>query len=175
MTRYAAETTVPVEKSRAEIESILRRYGADGFRYGCCYREDVRREQIDFPANDRLIRFTLSMPSKDDKQFMFTPTRRNRRSEKDRIKAWEQACRQRWRALALCIKAKLEAVECGISEFESEFLAFVVDPSTGRTIGETVRPQIESVYASGGGQIRLPGLPSPEDFETPDEHLHEAT
>jgi hypothetical protein len=28
-------------------------------------------------------------------------------------RAWEQDKRQRWRALALVVKAKLEAVECG--------------------------------------------------------------
>ena len=28
---YAAKTTVPVERSKAEIESLLKRYGADQF------------------------------------------------------------------------------------------------------------------------------------------------
>jgi hypothetical protein len=31
---YAANTTVAPEKSRAEIERTLRRYGADAFSYG---------------------------------------------------------------------------------------------------------------------------------------------
>ena len=34
MTKYAATTDVPAEKSRAEIEATLRRYGATGFAYG---------------------------------------------------------------------------------------------------------------------------------------------
>jgi hypothetical protein len=38
----------------------------------------------------------------------------------------EAATRQRWRALVLVIKAKLEAVEAGISTLESEFLANIV-------------------------------------------------
>ena len=50
--------------------------------------------------------------------------------------------RQRWRALALCIKAKLEAVECGITSFEEEFLAHVVMPN-GQTFGKLALAQIE--------------------------------
>jgi len=164
--RYAAETKVTVEKSRAEVESTLRRYGADGFRYGWADRDGKRIEQIEFTATDRLIRFTLVMPSKDDLEFKTTPTRGHRRSEKSALQAWEQACRQRWRALALAIKAKLEAVECGISEFEQEFMAHVVDPITGRTMGDLILPQIAQRYAGLDVQIGLPGLPAPEDFET---------
>lgn len=165
MGRYASDTSVPVEKSRAEIETTLRRYGADGFRYGWADREGKRLEQIEFTTNGRMIRFTLAMPSKDDPAFARTPTKGLLRSPADRVKAWEQACRQRYRALALAIKAKLEAVECGISEFEAEFLAFVVDPLDGRTMGEILRPQIADRYAGLQGSIRLPGLPAPEDVK----------
>jgi hypothetical protein len=34
MSRYAEWTEVTVEKSKAEIEGLLRRYGATGFLYG---------------------------------------------------------------------------------------------------------------------------------------------
>ncbi|MBW3538740.1 MAG: hypothetical protein KY476_00570 [Planctomycetes bacterium] len=163
MSRYAAETSVPIERSRAEIEGILRRYGADGFRYGWADREQRRVEQIEFTVHERLIRFTLIMPSQHDPEFARTPARGHRRSDKDRIRAWDQGCRQRWRALALCIKAKLEAVECGISEFESEFMAQIVDPGSGRTVGEIMRPQIAQRYAGIDARLSLPGLPAPEE------------
>lgn len=71
--------------------------------------------------------------------------------------AWEQGCRQRWRALALVIKAKLEAVESGITTFEEEFLAHIVMPD-GMTVGNHVRPTIQAWYS--GGQMR-PLLPPP--------------
>ncbi|MEX0718663.1 MAG: hypothetical protein WD066_18865 [Planctomycetaceae bacterium] len=161
MARYAANTSVRVEQSRAEVEGILRRYGAEGFRYGWTDRGGERIEQIEFAASDRVVRFILPMPSKDAAEFAVTPHRRHRRTDKARYEAWEQACRQRWRALALCIKAKLEAVEVGISEFEEEFLSHIVDPQTGQTMGETIRPQLAQRYAGIGGQIRLPGLPAP--------------
>ena len=50
-------------------------------------------------------------------------------------------CRQRWRALNLAIKAKLEAVESGIVTFDQEFLAHIVGPS-----GQTVKPLIALQY-----------------------------
>ncbi len=53
-----------------------------------------------------------------------------------------------WRALLLAIKAKLEAVECAISTFDSEFLANIVQPN-GMTIGEALLPQISDMVSSG--------------------------
>jgi hypothetical protein len=58
---------------------------------------------------------------------------------------YEKATRQRWRALALVIKAKLEAVESGITIFEDEFLAHIVLPD-GSTAGDWMRPQIAKAY-----------------------------
>ena len=65
------------------------------------------------------------------------------RDEAGAQKAWEQACRQRWRALSLCIKAKLEACESGITTFEEEFLAQLVLPG-GVTVAEKIMPSIMS-------------------------------
>lgn len=70
---------------------------------------------------------------------------KTRREPKAAYDEWEKACRQRWRALALCIKAKLEAVECGITTFESEFLAHIVLPS-GETMADRALPYIAQAY-----------------------------
>ena len=61
---------------------------------------------------------------------------------------WQQACRQRWRALLLIIRAKLEAVESGITTLESEFLANIVLPDVG-TVGQWLAPQLEQANATG--------------------------
>ena len=90
----------------------------------------------------------LPLPDKQDKQFWYTPERRNRRTEDQAYAAWEQACRSRWRSLYLIIKAKLEAVESGISTIDREFLYDVVLPD-GRTVGDIVTPQLEIAYQSG--------------------------
>lgn len=163
MRRFAADTSVPIERSRAEVEEILRRYGADGFRYAWANREGRRVEQIEFTVHERMIRFTLILPDAHDEEFRLTRAKRQRRNDRDRVRAWDQACRQRWRALTLCIKAKLEAVECGIAEFEAEFMAQTVDPATNRTVGEIMLPQISQRYAGIDARLSLPGLPAPEE------------
>ena len=96
---------------------------------------------VAFTMQNRNIRFVLPLPDPTDKEFTHTPSRGTRRSETDAHKAWEQACRQRWRALALAIKAKLEAVETGITTFEQEFLAHIVMPD-GHTVSDHVIPHI---------------------------------
>lgn len=148
-TRYAENTSVPADRSRSEIERTLQRYGADGFLYGW----EATKALIQFRAHDRYIRFVIEMPDRED--FSRTPTRGNRRSEEAIQSAFEQATRQRWRALSLVIKAKLEAVAAGITEFESEFLAHIVLPD-GTTVGEWVAPQVQAAYDMGEMPKMLP-------------------
>ena len=148
-TRYAESTSVPADRSRAEIERTLQRYGAEGFMYGW----EATQAVIQFKAEDRYIRFIIEMPDRED--FAFTPARRNRRSDDAIQSAYEQASRQRWRALALVIKAKLEAVAAGITEFESEFLAHIVLPD-GTTVGAWIQPQVARAYELGTMPKMLP-------------------
>jgi hypothetical protein len=64
---------------------------------------------------------------------------------------------RRWRALCLVIKAKLEAVQSGISEFEDEFLANIVLP-TGETVLSSIRPRIAEMYKTGNTIPLLPDM-----------------
>lgn len=150
---YAENTSVSVEKSKAEIESTLMRYGANEFVSGW----DQDKALIGFKCRDRFIRFELPLPKRDDRAFTHTPNRGNARTDREAYKAWEQACRQRWRALALCIKAKLEAVESGITTFEDEFLAHIV-MSNGQTIGQSLVPRLEQACDPSKMPKLLPGL-----------------
>lgn len=143
--RYAEGTDVPVERSRAEIEKTLRRFGASKFQYGW----DESNIAITFALRDRIIRFLLRMPDREDPQFTKTPTGRTRKNTDSAVHAWEAAERQRHRALCLSIKAKLVAVEEGIAEFEDEFLANIVVPG-GKTVAEMIRPQLSECYESKG-------------------------
>lgn len=151
MTRYAAETQVSSEKSRAEVERTLRRYGAGKFMYG--WGDD--RAVVGFEMQGRRVHFDLPMPDANDPTFTRTDTGKTR-STAQAEKAYEQAVRQRWRALALVIKAKLEAVESGITEFEQEFMAHIVLPD-GQTVGQHMIPQIEKSYRDGRMPPMLPG------------------
>lgn len=130
---YAEETTVPVSRSQEEIRKLLQKYGATGFAFG----EQLDRAVVMFELKYRRIRFILPYPPK--------PAANMSQKATD---IYNQALRSRWRALLLSIKAKFTAVEAGIVSFEDEFLAQIQLPD-GRTVGETMKPQINRAYLSG--------------------------
>jgi len=127
--RYAARTSVPVSKSKRDIEDALERYGASSFASG--WDAGAGQDYIGFTFGGLMIRFTVDRPEHEQDQ------------------------RQRWRALLLVVKAKLEAIDSNISSFEKEFLAWVVLPD-GRTVGAWATPQLAQLPSRG-----LPMLPAP--------------
>jgi hypothetical protein len=155
MPKYAENTAVSTEKSRMEIERTLKKYGADQFLYGTSNNAAM----VAFTMKCRQVRFILPLPDKNSDEFQYTPQRRNSRSASAVEEAWEQACRQRWRALYIVIKAKLEAIECGISVFEDEFMSNIVLPNN-QLVGDYMRTQIEQAYLSGAMPPMLPMLGS---------------
>lgn len=143
--RYASNTDVSSDRSRAEIERILERYGADEFAYRKTQGESI----IGFRAKGKNVLFVLPLPNRNAREFTHTATRDTRRSDSAIETAYEQAIKQRWRALALVIKAKLEAVEAEIVTFEDEFAMHMLLPD-GSTVREHVIPEIEEAYRTGG-------------------------
>lgn len=135
---YAKNTTVSCEKSKAEIEKILTRYGATHFAYATMPEGSM----VQFVFNGKLIKFLVPMPNRPR---LDAPDAHYTR--------WEKAQRQKWRALALVIKAKLEAVASGICTFEEEFLAHIVLPG-GQTVGQHMIHRIDEAYAAG----KIPAL-----------------
>ena len=159
MARYASDTKVSVDKTRSDIEKILRQHGADQFMYassGC-------HAQVGFVISDRMIKITLNLPDPTDREFTHTPARGNKRAASESDRAWEQACRSRWRALLLVIKAKLEAAAIGVSTIEEEFLAYTVLPG-GQTVMDSIGGSITKAIDSGVmPRALLPGLCSGDD------------
>ena len=149
---FAENTSVPVERSRAEIERLIVKYGATS----TAFMSGPDKAMILFEAQGRRVMFTLPLPDKSSKKYLYTPGGRRQRTPVAVIQAWEQDCRQRWRALALVIKAKLEAVASGITEFEDEFLAHIVMPD-GKTVATHVKPRIAAAYDTNSMQPLLPG------------------
>lgn len=156
MSRYAEGTSVAPEKSRAEIEATLRRYGADGFMSG--WDDQQAQAFIQFRVKDRLVRIILPLPKLAD--YKRTDPRGRVRTDRQLQNLLEQDTRQRWRALLLVTKAKLEAVAARVATFEQEFLPYIVMPD-GRTAGEIVLPQVADAYRLGSGGLRL--LPAPSE------------
>lgn len=159
MPRYAADTCVPVERSRAEIEQIVQRYDASEFTSG--WRSGSA--MIAFVIQGWHVRFILPLPSRSEKRFTHKKDRSGRlvaRTENQVVNAYEQDVRQRWRALLLVIKAKLEAVDCQISTIEEEFMAHIVMPNDV-TIGQWIIHQaLPSIR-----QNQMPALTHIEDVQ----------
>ncbi|HEY1066898.1 MAG TPA: hypothetical protein VGE52_12335 [Pirellulales bacterium] len=132
---YAAETTVAVEKTRGEIEQLLRKHGCDQLAYAW----ESGRAALTFRLDGRTVRMAVPLEPEGE------PTAKQR----------EQFERSRWRAVLLIVKAKLEAVAAGISSVEREFLADVVTPG-GRTVEQWIGQSLATALSSG----RSPQLPA---------------
>lgn len=134
---YARNTTVSCEKSKVEIERILTRYGATHFAYATMPEGSM----VQFVFNGKRIKFLVPMPGRPEDN-------REAYGYEAKYRRWEQAQRVKWRALALVIKAKLEAVASGICTFEEEFLAHIILPG-GQTAGQHLIPRIDEAYRTG--------------------------
>lgn len=150
--KYATTTNVTSDASVGEIQRILRRYGATAFMQGW----DAGSAIVGFEIHDRKIVMTIPMPHADEHRFTHTPSTGKERAATAREREYEQAIRQVWRALALVIKAKLEAVAAGITTIEQEFLAHILMPD-GYTVGQHALPKIAEAYATNTTPALLPG------------------
>lgn len=152
MTKYAENTSVSIQESRNEIERVLQRYGADGFAFGTADGQSL----VAFRIEGHQVRIAVKMPDPENHKL---DRRGYTRGEESLQKALDTASRQRWRALLLVIKAKLEAIETGITTFEDEFLAHWVT-SDGATVGEKIRPQLRQMIDFGRVPALMPGMES---------------
>lgn len=129
MAEYARRTKVPADRTRLQIEEMMRKRGADQFFSGA----DKDRALLAFRINGRHMRFVLPLGQTQSAQQVMA----------------------RWRALYLVIKAKLEAVDIGIVTVEEAFLAETMLPDN-HTVAEVMLPQIESAYGTGSMPPLLP-------------------
>jgi len=144
MGKFAETTDVPVERTMEEIRAVLKRYQAKSFIAG----EIDDRVIVMFEAHGRRIRFACPLPDLNDVEFRAVVGNQFAKKGEPLQAKFDQAVRQRHRALLLTIKAKLESVESGIETFEEAFMSQIVLPS-GQTMSEWAVPQIEKAYAGG--------------------------
>lgn len=149
---YAADTSVSVDKSRAEIEGTLRRYGADTFFSGW----NADQAFVSFRVRDRFVKLSLPLPSKNEKRFHQDARYSHRTVTAAKAsERYEQELRTRFRALLLVIKAKLESIEAKIETFEQAFLAHIVLPDQS-LVGDRVQALIDEAYRTGSMANLLP-------------------
>lgn len=133
MGKFAEGTTVPVSKSRTELEKLALRFGASKFMVAI--DGDSLTAAVQFFMRDRMVRLSIKLPNPKDKTALAEE-------------------RRRWRSLLALVKAKLVAVDDGIVEFEEEFLASVVT-ADGSTVYERARESLALEYKTGKPQVLL--------------------
>lgn len=156
---YAAKTDVPLLRSIADVEKLVRASGFQSFVQGIADDHIV----VAFSSPEgRQVRFVV--PVREPGDDLLEHMRKVAAQAKGRrpttpIEAWEQHRRQLGRALFLTVKAKIECIEAGIETFEDAFMSQLALPD-GRTVGAMVKQEMQQLYAGGQTPPRL--LPAPE-------------
>lgn len=150
------DTVVTVDKSRGELEVLLRRYGAHGYTVS-----------VDYSAGTLLIGFTMPKTwqvkttetvevrlavgfretlRRLEKMESFTG-KRGRKQPYETREAWalEQAERVAWRQIILWVEAGLNMASSGVQTIEEAFFAHTILPGTQSRVIDVVnshRPQL---------------------------------
>lgn len=147
MSAFAAKTSVPVSRSRVEIEDLLTKWKASRIAVAM----EQGRAHVLFTIGRWSVKFTMPLPTEDEAKRQKDHLGRLL-GESGRQKWLDQTARTRWRALLLTIKAKLVSVENGVETFEEAFMAHLVLPG-GETLGQRALPplreQLKSLPAPG--------------------------
>ncbi len=149
---YAAKTEVSVEKTRMELDTLLQKHGAQQRMMGT--DDELGLAFAAFTIERRQVRLRIPLPKLEEVQNDKAKHPRGfylRGHDQKMIwyrKELEQRQRSRWRALLLLVKAKLEAVQLGVSTVEREFLADISLPD-GRSVHQALAQDIESAYLTG--------------------------
>lgn len=154
---YAKNTVVSAEKSRAELEELLRAAGATEINIWTSQKQS----QFAYRIAGRMVRHVVDYPELDS--FQKQNAKGTALLKADQlVRAADQEWRRRWRALVLIVKAKLEMVGSGCSTFEQEFLADILLPD-GTTVGAAIVPKLERAYKTGLMPKSFLSLPAGED------------
>ena len=153
---YAEGTKVSVEKSRAEVDTLLGKHGAT--QRAIALDDVAGLAQIVFVVQGRKYRLDVPMPQPPDTDavsnnpILDEKPRGWWRWDDEHRQRWitqqmEQARRERWRAIVLVFKAKFELVDIGISTIEKEFLGDMVlanGDTMNRAVGEAIKHSLET-------------------------------
>jgi len=149
--RYAQGTNVGEDRSRAEVQFLLEKYGADQFGYASDRSTSMAKIMFRFKRQNFIFKLPLARP--DDKRIKFTPTGKLRIGNQVEQLIRDEN-RRRWRSLCLAIKAMLVGVQDGILNFGEIFMPYMVW-GDGRTTAETLLPAVEECLKAGN---HLPAL-----------------
>lgn len=156
-------TSVPVERSQAEIRKLLIRAGVDQLAFGEDRDETGQRwAAVTFRHSAFAVRMRVPLKLVDERAVRAKYQRaRSRTVDEVRDELYAQEERRIWRVMAWNLKARMVAVDEGVETFEEAFLPHLLDTRTGRTIYEHLAEE---------GRVELPApllaLPAPSGSTT---------
>lgn len=157
--KYANDTSVPVSKSRGEIEKLLRVWGANQMQWSDDFEggKAMLRFIWEHEGTNYTARFVVDVPTAKEIKEESLDGRTGKFSQAKYDKAMERRGMVEHRELALLMKAIFVAVDCGLITAEQVFMPFL-EGQDGRTIGECVLPELAKILKRGGTRNLLPAI-----------------
>lgn len=148
--RYAEDTSVPIARSRGQIDDLLRDWGASGFQWTDDFEAASVTLRFKWPGPGGftyMARFDLALPTIGSIQVAEGPLSPSKLEA--RVLGGARAA---YRALLLWLKAAFVAVDAGIVRPEELFLPFL-EGRDGKTVGETALPHIERLLTGSATKL----------------------
>lgn len=134
------DTSVPVERSKQQIRNALQKAGARAMQLEETWDAEGRVEKC-------LIRFAWPTDAGVMLRIRMEATPLPPEPRTDYRGGWKvdaaQRERQAWRGLAWYLESLVKASTFGLISFEQIFLAHFEDSVTGKTIGESMIPELQ--------------------------------
>lgn len=147
------QTSVTVEKSQGDIRGLLSKYGAERFSFSEGESQGQWWVGVEFIHANHLVRIAAPLKAPDDDWLRAKVRRARTKSREEFVREHnDQEGRRIWRVIYWSLKARMEAVEEGLETFEEAFLSHIVDPGTGRTLWDGLRPHVEGGLLHIGGR-----------------------
>lgn len=153
-------TSVPATQTQGDIRDTLTKHDCKQFRFSEQINDDGGSSlMVEFVKDDHLVRVAARAEGPDP-EWLDEKAERARTKTRDQIAQEESAqeVRRMWRVVYWSLKTRMEAIEDGLETFVQAFLPHVVDPATGLTLWQRLRPHVDDGALSLGGT----GLPELE-------------
>ncbi len=148
--KYAATTTVTIEKSKGDISKLLRDWGCERIAWEEDYKHGYIALLFVWSKEEQSYAARLQITIPTETQLRGDPQNADGRTgkpneNKTRL-AVERAGRSEMRLLLLWLKAAFAAVDAGIIEADVVFLPFLV-VRDGQTVSDVVRRNLPALIS----------------------------
>ena len=129
----SARTERSIASSRDELERVLRKHGALSFGYE--WEPHATRISFNLRRPDgKVVSYRMKYEMPDRAKHEVTPKKAKPRDEQTIQELWEADIRQGFRSFVAYLRLKLEYIDRGVTDIDTELLPYLVIPS-GHTIG----------------------------------------